>query len=161
MQKDWYPDGWLGIILGAKNHINFTLNFEQCMGQLGQEIDQVLDKDSDGKLKTLRTDTESGKVQLFSQEAHRRFKLDASVLNWSEREVQVWLREKNVHPVISANLSSFSGKVLGELFLMKEQTPGFFYQSVSITRGEINADLLLKDLALFSHELRRLFIGSS
>lgn len=156
----------LGIILGSKIYINFTHNFEESMGQLSHELDKVLDNDSATKLKTLKStasETESlamsSKIQLFSQEMHKRYKLNSKILSWSEKEVETWLREKNVHPIIVENLNSFNGRVLSELFLMKQQTPTFFYQSISTgaSCSDDNRDLMLKDLALFTHELKSLF----
>lgn len=39
MQKNYVPDGWLGIILGAKIFINFSkYEFDECMRKLKIEI---------------------------------------------------------------------------------------------------------------------------
>ena len=136
------------------------------MDKLNQQIECIIDKDNQTKLKTLRDSPSTNtplprelshqKAQNFSKELHLRFKLNSAIVNWSEKEVETWLREKNVHPIIIENLNSFNGKVLSELFLIKEDTPNFFYESISM--GDTNKDLLLKDLAMFSHELKRLFI---
>ena len=45
VQKDFSPDGWLGIIVGSKIYINFTKsNFEDSMKQLLQQISLVTEK---------------------------------------------------------------------------------------------------------------------
>lgn len=94
-------------------------------------------------------------VKLFSSSVLSRFKMNVQILNWSERKVRNWLYEKNIHPVIAENLNSFDGKVLCELFIMKNESPDFFYKA--ITHGKTNQEIPLKDLALFSQELKSLF----
>jgi hypothetical protein len=45
VQKDFSPDGWLGIIVGSKIYINFTKsNFEDSMKHLLQQISLVTEK---------------------------------------------------------------------------------------------------------------------
>ena len=140
------------------------------MLSLDNEIAKVLDIDQKTKLTTLGPTLNDQqlehpnneliahrKAKLFSQELNSKFKLNSTILGWSEKEVEDWLMAKNVHPVIVENLNSFNGKILSELFLMKEETPKFFYESITIGNDADNT-LLLKDLALFSHELKKLFL---
>lgn len=168
MQKDYRPDGWLGIILGKKIYINFTNNFDDSMTSLNQELTKVLTIDQKSKLTSLKVPVNGAhlskelsqrKAKLFSQELNSKFKLNSTILNWSEKEVETWLIEKNVHPIIVENLNSFNGQVLSELFVMKEETPNYFYESIT-AGGEAQRNLLLKDLALFSHELKNLFLDN-
>ena len=43
LQKNYMPDGWLGIILGAKIFINFSkYDFDECMRKLKVEIKNVV-----------------------------------------------------------------------------------------------------------------------
>lgn len=43
MQKNYVPDGWLGIILGAKIFINFSkYDFDECMRKLRMELLNVI-----------------------------------------------------------------------------------------------------------------------
>lgn len=43
MQKNYVPDGWLGLILGAKIFINFSkYEFDECMRKLRNEIKNLV-----------------------------------------------------------------------------------------------------------------------
>jgi hypothetical protein len=47
MQKNYVPDGWLGIILGSKIFVNFSkYPFEECMRRLKFELQNVLGEKS-------------------------------------------------------------------------------------------------------------------
>lgn len=138
------------------------------MTSLNQELTKVLTIDQKSKLTSLKVPVNGAhlskelsqrKAKLFSQELNSKFKLNSTILNWSEKEVETWLIEKNVHPIIVENLNSFNGQVLSELFVMKEETPNYFYESIT-AGGEAQRNLLLKDLALFSHELKNLFLDN-
>ena len=151
-----------GIILGSKTSINFTRNdFSKNIESLLKQIRMILRADQQKKLTTLNPDdallenVTNPLVKLFSSSVMSRFKMNMQILNWSERQVRNWLYDKDIHPVIADNLNSFNGKVLCELFIMKNESPDFFYKS--ITHGKSNQELPLKDLALFSQELKSLF----
>ncbi|CAF0891184.1 unnamed protein product [Brachionus calyciflorus] len=47
MQKNYMPDGWLGLILGAKIYVNFKkYTFEECIRNLSNEIQKVFDDET-------------------------------------------------------------------------------------------------------------------
>ncbi len=51
MQKDYKPDGWLGIILGSKIFVNFTrYEFNECIRRLKVELDAVLKNSNSDRL---------------------------------------------------------------------------------------------------------------
>ncbi len=121
----------------------------------------MVEADTGTKLKTLSDVPHEirgqRRAQRVTQELSAKFTLNSAVLEWSEKEVEDWLIEKNVHPIIIENLNSFNGKVLSELFLMKDESPKFFYESIAV-KDQATDDLLLKDMALFSYELKKLFL---
>ncbi len=128
---------------------------------MDNEVAKVLDADKGTKLTSL-TDTSCEilgelRAKLVTQELSKKFKLNSAILDWSEKEVENWLIEKNIHPVIIENLNSFNGKVLSELFLMKDETPKFFYESIAMG-NQAKHGILLKDMAMFTFELKKLFL---
>lgn len=75
-----------------------------------------------------------------------------AVNNWSESDVEKWLREKQINPVITQNVFPCNGQILNQLYSIQSEAPEFFYKSISS-----NQSIPTKDVAIFTFELKRLF----
>jgi hypothetical protein len=194
MQKDYKPDGWLGIILGSKIFVNFTrYEFSECMRRLKLEIkgvhksfnvnDSALAEMTNEKpIKEVKTETqlkpikeiedsskresnkkvnkeiqnvaESNQVEIRHSNTIEWQKTHINELGWDEAQVSTWLRKKRIHGNIVRLIEPCDGQLLYELFVIKRESPDFFYKSLSLN---INWPTVLRDLAIFSLELKSLF----
>ena len=71
---------------------------------------------------------------------------------WSSKDVEDWLREKEIEPVIADNIRPADGKTLYQIYKMQSSCPEFFYSSVSS-----NNRATMAQVAKFGHELKDLF----
>ena len=177
MQKDYKPDGWLGIILGSKIFVNFTrYEFNECIRRLKIELDNVLanvkpdelnlpekiEKVESAQVKATQINENKHVKQIFDHvsKINKEFTISQNIENkaeykWTEKEVEEGLKKIDVHPSIMANVKPCDGKILFELFLIKRESPEFFYRSLSA--NFVRKPVLLRDLAIFSNELRKIF----
>lgn len=79
-------------------------------------------------------------------------------INWTETQVQKWFSEKKIDPTIIRNISPCDGRVLYELFIIKNETPEFFYKSIGFANNSFK-NTNLRDIAHFSYELKKIFLG--
>jgi hypothetical protein len=177
MQKDYKPDGWLGIILGSKIFVNFTrYEFNECIRRLKVELDAVLKNVKPDELRmpekiekvtsvpvgASQTDENKNLKKTVDNafKAKREILISPNIQNkteykWTEKDVEEWLKKIDVHPSIVANIKPCDGKILCELYLIKIESPEFFYRSLSA--NFVRKPVLLRDLAIFSNELRKIF----
>jgi hypothetical protein len=81
-----------------------------------------------------------------------------AALSWTEADVDSWLADKNIHPVIRENVSPTNGEVLYQIFQMKTEIPEFFYNSITNSHsGMGNNKVPTKDVANFVCELKKIF----
>lgn len=163
MQKDYKPDGWLGIILGSKIFINFMkYDLDECLRRLRMEI-QIIFKDNLIKVEVIemmkpesdvvKQNEDVNKISIGKLSNKDRDKVN-KVSEWTEKDVGKWLTEKKIHPDIVHDVKSFDGKLLGELFSIKNESPEFFYKSMTFSRKTYKP-ISLKDLAYFTSELKK------
>ena len=74
------------------------------------------------------------------------------VNQWSEKDVNKWLEEKKIHPVIIENIIPSNGQILLQLYEMLSTCPEFFYTSLSS-----NKIIKTRETAAFAIELKNLF----
>lgn len=79
-------------------------------------------------------------------------------INWTETQVQKWFIEKKIDQTIIKNISPCDGRVLYELFIIKNETPEFFYKSIGFANNSFK-NTNLRDIAHFSYELKKIFLG--
>ena len=78
-------------------------------------------------------------------------------INWSEIEVENWCKEKSIHPNIENHLKPCNGKLLYEFFLIKNESPDFFYRQLAISKMSSTKPVMIRDLAIFTLELKKIF----
>lgn len=160
MQKKYRPDGWLGIILGAKLYFDFSGKYP-------------FDKTFQGLLKELRgrgkvtpghtpgddqTDTTGTITHSHSLSSHtsitgtptHQIHSNSPVLNMGQEELIKWLRNIKLTECIPAFLE-FDGKLLMQLKVMREEAPEFFYQCL-----EKRLNMSLIEILKFTRALEEL-----
>lgn len=120
MQKAYKPDGWLGIILGSKIYIDFTkYEFEDCMRRLKKEMVALFNKkysfDSVEDTNALMSSVISSLTNQLNCET-----------DWSEQDVDNWLKEKNFNEFIVDSVRPSDGKLLYTMYKMLETAPDSF-----------------------------------
>ena len=114
MEKGYRADGWLGIILGSKIFVDFTkLEFSNAMNELNRNLDLILknkpltpilnskpDQNVDPQpLDSLIGNLTKKPIDLIREEA-----------KWSENQVEMWLKEKDINQIIVENLAPCNGQ---------------------------------------------------
>ena len=118
-------DGWLASVVNEALSVNFVKNsFEDSMKKL---VDQINMPD---------------------------MALSKNVHEWSEAHVFKWLVESKIHQEIVRVYQHIDGFTLKQVYMMKCQTPEFFYQSLA---KETNHSIKTLDIAYFSGKLEHLF----
>jgi hypothetical protein len=146
MQAGYKPDGWLGLVLGAKIFVDFTkFQFQEAMQKLTHEINQNLQ--SSKKINQLSVGA-SPSVMKSSGSSEK----ICLVNSWSNEKVVKWLNETNCCENIRSELKRFDGRMLCELNRMKHHAPEYFYRSL----GK-NLSVDLSELVQFSSSLSVLF----
>jgi hypothetical protein len=87
--------------------------------------------------------------------------LKGKEFNLSEKDVEYWLKEKRIHPSIVASLIPCTSQILQELLILRLETPDFFYKMLSQSGSYLyflDSPISLKDVAIFSYELKKLFL---
>jgi hypothetical protein len=80
--------------------------------------------------------------------------LSKNVGEWKRAHVCKWLMESQIHPDIVRIYENIDGHTLKQVYMMKVQTPEFFYQSLT---KETNNRIKTIDIAYFSGKLENLF----
>jgi hypothetical protein len=138
----------LGIILGSKIYIDFTkYNFEECIRRLKQEIIQINNQN-------ILTANDSISKDPVKNNNNSSINDTKKIENWNEKQVDDWLNEKKIHPVIVENVRPSNGKLLSQLFSMQQEAPEFFYSSISS-----NKQIVTREIAHFAFELKTLFLN--
>lgn len=145
LQKNYKPDGWLGIILGSKIFVDFTkYEFHECIRRLKHELKSIHDTVSDqGKSEQ---DGSSRVTQRPVTAASRRLK-------WTDEQINTWLTEKEFNTSLVENISPCNSALLEQYYVMLNSVPEFFYNALV----NKNSDIKLRDYAYFVCELRKLF----
>lgn len=139
MQKNYQPDGWLGLILGAKIYVNFTkYEYDECLKRLFHEIKNAFVDE----LKVISTN--ENKVIADTEEENKE--------SWTEEKVEKWINDKKFNEKIANNLLPCNGKMLKQLNEMLYDAPEFFYSSINSDKT-----ISLRDVLYFTTELKYLF----
>ena len=80
--------------------------------------------------------------------------LSQNIEDWNSIHVLKWFLDNSIHPSISQVYQNIDGFTLKQIYLMKTQTPEFFYQSLT---KETNNTIKTTDIAYFSGKLEILF----
>ena len=147
MQRNYMPDGWLGLIVGEKFWHDFQSKhvLEQSVTRLirelggrGKELD-VTDGPSEPAVRAVQAD----------DLAPPSF---PGVSTWTNEEVKQWFKEIGLEKVCKEDISEMNGQSLTGLQQLREECPDYFYRCLE---RDFNLTNIL-DVLKFTRELRKL-----
>ncbi|KAI8503143.1 hypothetical protein Bbelb_189640 [Branchiostoma belcheri] len=139
MESHYKPDGWLGMILGAKLYIDFsgTQAFDSAMAKLIKELGVRGREDTQTDVVVAQTAVEVGAgapppaVMWSSSHPLDR---EAEFLKWTQEDVAKWL-EKHDLGSLKSEFSEYDGKLLRRLQGVRSEAPEFFYTMLTTKMG--------------------------
>ncbi|XP_071479703.1 uncharacterized protein [Diadema antillarum] len=137
MEEHYQPDGWLGIILGAKFYMDFSgrLNKDDEMQKLIKEVNihcPMAKKSSDRSDSLDAPGKPLGSITFSVEDASK--SAAPSCLEWSAGQVQDWLAENELD-ILRGSMVDYNGRLLYRLHKLKKEAPEFFYTSIKEDLG--------------------------
>ena len=150
MQRDYTPDGWLGIILGTRLWIDFRNDYK-----LSTSAEKLL-KELGGR--GLKNQAKGGHVNEHEENCGRLVQADTSevvrIVDWTASEVENWLKDIGLNEICKAVLPKMDGQTLINLHALRSECPDYFYKCL-----ETNLNLRdMFDLFKFREELSKLML---
>ena len=146
MQRDYQPDGWLGMIVGTKLWIDFRNSYSLDTGteKLIKELGDRGHQDEENKSSLEHTENK--------QQVQRDESKVQGILGWTTQEVKFWLKDIGLDEVCTAALPRLDGQTLIYLHGLRDECPDYFYRCL-----ETNLNLRnMFDLFKFREELCKL-----
>ena len=124
MQRNYKPDGWLGMLVGTKFWIDFHSKhlIEQGVTKLIKELGgRGKDVDvADGPSKPV--------VQAVQADSVATSPSSPGVSTWTNEEVKQWFKEIGLEKVCKENISGMNGQSLTNLQKLRDECPEYFYR---------------------------------
>ncbi|KAJ7372095.1 hypothetical protein OS493_020519 [Desmophyllum pertusum] len=147
VQRNYQPDGWLGMIVGTKLWIDFrnSYSIETGMAKLMKELG-VRGRENDvidGRLET---------TEQVQEDSIPVIPVVSGISSWTRHEVESWLKVIELDEVCKAVLPKLDGQALIYLHALREECPEYFYKCL-----ESNLNLRdMFDVFKFREELSKL-----
>ena len=151
MQRNYKPDGWLGMLVGTKFWIDFhskhfvkpgVTKLIKELGGRGKDVD-VIDGPSEPVVQTVQADIVATSPS------------SPGVSTWTNEEVKQWFKEIGLEKVCKKYISEMNGQSLTGLQQLREECPEYFYRCLE---RDLNLKNIL-DILKFTKELRKLCCG--
>ena len=151
MQRNYKPDGWLGMLLGTKFWIDFqskhivktgVTKLIKELGGRGKDVD-VTDGPSEPVVQAVQADIVATSPSSLG------------VSTWTNEEVKQWFKEIGLEKVCNEDVSEMNGQSLTGLQQLREECPEYFYKCLE---RDLNLKNIL-DVLKFTKELRKLCCG--
>ena len=148
MQRNYKPDGWLGMLLGTKFWIDFhskhvvkpgVTKLIKELGGRGKDVD-VTDGPSKPVVKAVQAD-------IFATSPS-----SPGVSTWTNEEVKQWFKEIGLEKVCEEDISEINGQTLIDLQQVRSECPEYFYRFLDKNLNLSN----MVDVFTFSKELGKL-----
>ena len=150
MERNYRPDGWLGMIVGTKLWIDFRNSYgiEAGVGKLLRELG--------GRGRQVQEDyfTDTGLIKIAEQvQDHLSATPEVLVISsWTSHDVECWLKGIGLDEVCKTVLPRLDGQTLIYLYALRDECPDYFYRCL-----ESNLNLRdMFDLFKFREELCKL-----
>ena len=146
MERNYRPDGWLGLIVGTKLRIDFRNSYgiEAGVGQLLRELG------GRGRQDQANDITDAG--QLGNAEQVEDCPEVPGISSWTSHDVECWLKDIGLDEVCKTVLPRMDGQTLTYLYALRDECPDYFYRCL-----ESNLNLRdMFDLFKFREELCKL-----
>ncbi|XP_015780024.1 PREDICTED: uncharacterized protein LOC107357902 isoform X3 [Acropora digitifera] len=144
MEKNFKPDGWLGIIKGTKLYMHFEKDPREGIQQLLKEIKNVTATVSEQSEVSAQPEVLSAPPPM--QEAKKR------VLSWKKEDVAKWLESIGFDVGENGVRGNLDGCELCRLNELRKESPEFFYSSIKTDLALSNVIAVMK----FTEELKQL-----
>ena len=124
MQRNYKPDGWLGMLLGTKFWIDFNskhivktgvTKLIKELGGRGKDVD-VTDGPSEPVVQAVQADIVATSPSSLG------------VSTWTNEEVKQWFKEIGLEKVCKQDISGMNGQSLTDLQKLREECPEYFYR---------------------------------
>ena len=124
MQRNYKPDGWLGMLLGTKFWIDFqskhivktgVTKLIKELGGRGKDVD-VTDGPSEPVVQAVQADIVATSPSSLG------------VSTWTNEEVKQWFKEIGLEKVCKQDISGMNGQSLTDLQKLREECPEYFYR---------------------------------
>ena len=124
MQRNYKPDGWLGMLVGTKFWIDF-----QSKHVLEQSVTKVI-KELGGRGKDVDVTDGPSKpvVQAVQADIVATSSSSPGVSTWTNEEVKQWFKEIGLEKVCKQDISGMNGQSLTDLQKLREECPEYFYR---------------------------------
>ena len=151
MQRNYKPEGWLGMLVGTKFWIDFhskhliekgVTKLIKELGGRGKDVD-VTDGPSKPVVQTVQADIVATSPS------------SPGVSTWTNEEVKQWFQEIGLEKVCKKYISEMNGQSLTGLQQLREECPEYFYRCLE---RDLNLKNIL-DILKFTKELRKLCCG--
>ena len=124
MQRNYKPDGWLGMLVGTKFWIDFHSKhvIEQGVTKLIKELG------GRGKDVDVTDGPSEPVVQAVQADIVATLPSSLGVSTWTNEEVKQWLKEIGLEKVCKEDISRMNGQSLTDLQKLREECPEYFYR---------------------------------
>ncbi|XP_025089898.1 uncharacterized protein LOC112561555 [Pomacea canaliculata] len=165
MERSYKPDGWLGMILGAKLFYDFSGKYsfesrlEQLIKAVQKHVGNVTEEPESFKQLSpeMSADLESSSPLSLHRSLSKPAKdLYSNIINkinsWNRNDVQAWLKR---HDLNGTELEFLTGKEIVFLHNLRQEAPEFFYNTlekklhIETLSGLISFTNALDDLSSF------------
>lgn len=126
------------------------------MKETGMNMRVLVENTSNTNTNPNNTDNRKEKEkEKEKKEESKAIEVKSEELNWSEQQVENWMKETKINETIVKSLLPCDGQVLHQIYTMLKTNPEFYYSSMR--NSGLNSLKDLKDVAYFSKELTNLF----
>ena len=124
MQRNYKPDGWLGMLVGTKFWIDFHSKhvIEQGVTKLIKELG------GRGKDVDVTDGPSEPVVQAVQADIVATLPSSLGVSTWTNEEVKQWFKEIGLEKVCKEDISRMNGQSLTDLQKLREECPEYFYR---------------------------------
>ena len=128
MERDYKPDGWLGIILGTKLWVDFRDRLQQ-----NASIEKlIMTLERNGKRGTVKEQIVQPSVAHAWLEANTRID---DISNWKQQDVVIWLNRPGMPKIRRKALKRLDGLALLHLIQLRTESPEYFYRCLEKDLG--------------------------
>ncbi|XP_070554353.1 uncharacterized protein [Ptychodera flava] len=147
VQSNYTPDGWLGIMVGAKLYFDFSTedyfekHFPNLVKELGERGKNTIQEEHSEVVRAEVVLTGTGNPSHNTS-------LNGPVSSWNNDDVNVWLKENELDH-LTPKFKTYTGRKLLKLRKISLEAPQFFYKSMENKLGIKD----LCDMATFKEAL--------
>ncbi|CAH3196172.1 unnamed protein product, partial [Porites evermanni] len=122
MQRNYKPDGWLGMLLGTKFWIDFHSKHIVKTG-----VTKLI-KELGGRGKDVDVTDGPSEPVVQAVQAVATLPSSLGVSTWTNEEVKQWFKEIGLEKVCKEDISRMNGQSLTDLQKLREECPEYFYR---------------------------------